>query len=101
MIVLETRIFDHANVAQRIADLSKTLPHNIHVISVIDKRSDFPLQIVRPIIRVQAVKFILITVEDARLSLQQVHDLLIEQESFAEVLDLLPNEFVKLVHHTG
>jgi len=58
-------------------------------------------ELIRSSERVLAIELVLVTVKDFGFALKQILDLFIEQESFTEILDLLPDEFVKLVHNIG
>ena len=51
-----------------------------------------------PLIRVHTSKLLFVSQKHPRLTEQKVFDCIIQQELLTEVVDLLPDEPVKLVH---
>lgn len=101
LVVLQRCVLNQPNETERVADLGDTLAGRLEVVLIIGELADISSKFLGPDVRVVAAEFFLVAHENAGLAVQHVFDRVVHQELLAEIVDLLSDVAIQLVHHVS
>lgn len=98
LVVFKRCVLDQSDETQSVSDLSDTFTSCLKIVLVFCQLAQLFCKLLSPVVRVKPTILLFIPHKHPSLSEQQVFDCVIEQELLAEVVNLLPNKPIELVH---
>jgi hypothetical protein len=99
LVVFKGCVLDQSDETQRVSDLSNTLTSCLKIVLVFCQLAQLFCKLLSPVIWVQPTILLFVSHKHPSLSEKQIFDCVIEQELLAEVINLLSDKPVKLVHN--